>query len=431
MKTRNTDIDQYPADTPYGRRPKNSNSFLAGVATVLVLQALGVGGFLLYQTMQEEQASNPFNRFLTRNNTAIAPAPEESASLSSEVRAIVQQNPYLQLALGNKAIVELSSAKRIPGTPDEVTLEMQIYRLADKVVDTDTINIGATSARNPITSETYRTADPLQRSSGTVSLSNLPKGQTVDAYVVLKVPPGVRLLDIFVDNTQTFKNIPVADASSAIEGASGSLVTPSNDTSPLGTVTIPGTPSNPALNPATPLPPLPPPLPLPNVVAPAAPTPNTPAPAAPQSGVETPAAAPTQKQGNAEQNPDANKLVQKAYGNKAQIQITSANRMVNPQTGERDLVNVQMRIDRLADEVDRTQIIPVGETTAINPVSSINYHAANTLASSTASIPIYTIPRGESVNAYVSLRVPQGVHVVDIYIPNVGTFKQVEIANAR
>ncbi len=112
----------------------------------------------------------------------------------------------MQTALGNKAQVELTAVRRIPGAPDEVSVEIRINRLADDAVGSDIINVGSATARNPITSETYQAVDFLKRSPETVSLYQMRRGQPVEGYVVLKVPAGVMVIDIFIPETGAFKN---------------------------------------------------------------------------------------------------------------------------------------------------------------------------------------------------------------------------------
>ncbi len=111
------------------------------------------------------------------------------------------------------------------------------------------------------------------------------------------------------------------------------------------------------------------------------------------------------------------------------MQLLSVQRLENYQTGKRDLVTVQMRVSRLADNVGRNDVINIPQISARNSVSNAIYKSVP-VASSTGSIALNSIPRGQSVDASVALKVPEGVQVVDISVPETGTFQEVEIVRS-
>ena len=115
---------------------------------------------------------------------------------------------------------------------------MLINRLAGDVAGSDMINVGSTSARNPLTNETYQGVDFFKRSSGMMPLSPMNPGQPVEGYVVLKVPAAVRAIDIFVPESEVevFKNVPIADANQVPSAANKSPVSSSPVQSPLAPV---------------------------------------------------------------------------------------------------------------------------------------------------------------------------------------------------
>lgn len=414
------EMDRPTPEVPNPRRGNKLNSFLAGIATMLALLALGVGGFLFYKAMDLVEIKNPFNFPTRRNRSSVTPSPVTPVPISPSPEASipVPPNPYVQPALANKGQIELISVKRIPGTPDEVSVEMRVNRVVNNVLASDTINIGGTTARNPVTNETYKSVEPLKRSAGTVSLFNMRQGQPVDAYVVLKVPQQVTLIDIFVENTGTFKNVLVADATST-----GLPPIPPLPTAAPTPGSIPG--ATPQISPLGKTPPIQETIPIPGTTPPTLPAPRlaTPTP----KGSSQSSASPSAKESKTGQNTDTDPLVKKAYGNKAQVEILSVERVLNPETGKGDVVNVQMRVRRLADRVEPTNIINLPQTKARNPVSDNTYNAVSVAGNSNNPIALSNIPKGDSVNANVSLRVPEGVQMVDIYVPETGTFQQVQI----
>lgn len=372
MRARNRDVEKTTIHAEPRRRGSSLNSFLAGAATILVL-LLGAGGYLLYRAMEEGVVSNPFNpETNTKNDPILAPSNRTPASGTSRTRIGIKPGQFALPAFGDKARVELLSVKEISGKPDEVSVQIRAHRLGDNFLASDTINVGSTTARNSGTYDFYEAVEPTARSSGEISLANVPAGQSVDGYVVLKVPPSVSVIDIVVENAGEFKNVPIAAAGAAEETQNTTVVNPSSGKSAPGTNSLP----------------------------------------TPQASLGF----------------QPGQFVKLAYGNKAQVELLSLQRIRDPQTANRDVVNVQMRIRRQADDVNATQIIGVGEMTARNPETTETYKALNPTKRSTGPVVLSDIRKNASVDAYVWLKVPEGVKTLNIYLPETAAFDKVPIA---
>ncbi|MBD2167258.1 hypothetical protein H6G04_22970 [Calothrix membranacea FACHB-236] len=206
------------------------STFLSGVAVFLSTVALLCGGYAAYEVFTLRQTLNTTST-LQQTNTAspistkqsVPPEPETTASPSPETTPspaatsanAIQPGQFVQPAFGNKAEVEILSAKRIkdPETAnrDVINLQMRIRRQAtDGVGGSDIISIANTTARNPDTSETYKGVS-ANRSTGTVSLAQLRPKASADAYVWIRVPDGVKSVDLFVPDTAAFKNVPISN----------------------------------------------------------------------------------------------------------------------------------------------------------------------------------------------------------------------------
>lgn len=122
---------------------------------------------------------------------------------------------FAQLAYGSKARVELISVQRVPdpksGDPDIVSVQMRISRLEDKVLETNVIKLGDTTASNSVSTQTYKVVNSLENTLLPVALKDIPQNSSVDTYVWLKIPKGVYAIDIFVPETGAFKNVPIAN----------------------------------------------------------------------------------------------------------------------------------------------------------------------------------------------------------------------------
>lgn len=111
------------------------------------------------------------------------------------------------------------------------------------------------------------------------------------------------------------------------------------------------------------------------------------------------------------------------------MELLSVKRIQNPETKTRNVVNVRMRIRRIeADRVYGSNAIYVGGTTARNPETSETYEAVS-FDRSTGSVSLFLMRTGSSADAYVWLRIPEGVNTLDIFVPDTAAFKNVPIAN--
>lgn len=122
-------------------------------------------------------------------------------------------------------------------------------------------------------------------------------------------------------------------------------------------------------------------------------------------------------------------FVQPAFGNKAEVELLSAKRIKDPETGNLDVVNVQMRIRRQAtDGVGGGDIISVANTTARNPETSETYKGISGNRS-TGSVSLAQLRPKASADAYIWIRVPNGVNKLDIFVPDTAAFKNVPISS--
>nr|WP_201280417.1 hypothetical protein [Hassalia byssoidea] len=121
-------------------------------------------------------------------------------------------------------------------------------------------------------------------------------------------------------------------------------------------------------------------------------------------------------------------FVQPAFGNKAKVELLSVKRIKDPESGNRDVVNVQMRVRRVIDRVGGGDIISIGSTTARNPDTSETYKAV-AYDRSTGSVSLFELRTNSSADAYVWLRVPEGVNNLDIFVPDTAAFQNVPISN--
>jgi hypothetical protein len=122
-------------------------------------------------------------------------------------------------------------------------------------------------------------------------------------------------------------------------------------------------------------------------------------------------------------------FVQPAFGDKAQVELLSVKRIKDPETANRDVVNVQMRVRRLVEnDIEPAQAIEIFQTTARNPDTSETYKGIDPKRS-TGSVDVSSLRPKASADAYVWLRVPNGVDNIDIFVPNTAAFNDVPVVN--
>jgi hypothetical protein len=145
------------------------------------------------------------------------------------------------------------------------------------------------------------------------------------------------------------------------------------------------------------------------------------------------APSPTSDTGASNADIQAGQYVQPAWENKAQVELLSVKRITDPETGTRDVVNVQFRVRRLTTARDEDlyslKLLTPNDTTARNPETS-ETHKVVSNKRATGSVALHQIPRGSSVDAYVWLKIPEGTQKIDIYFENTQRFENVPIANS-
>lgn len=222
---RQVEIERHTAyPESYRSRSSSGNLWLGMIIGGLFVLVL----FLAYQLFTSRQASNtanypqeippqaipPVSTAPTQTPTVIAgnTAPPNTTAQAPSGSVGIQPSQFVQPAFRNKAQVELLRVNRIPKERDVVNVQVRIRLLTpDKAVGSDAINMGGTTARNPITSETYEAVSGQSTDSVSLFLMRLNKQTSADAYVWLQVPEGINTLDIYLPNTQAFQNVPISN----------------------------------------------------------------------------------------------------------------------------------------------------------------------------------------------------------------------------
>ena len=94
--------------------------------------------------------------------------------------------------------------------------------------------------------------------------------------------------------------------------------------------------------------------------------------------------------------------VRSGFAEKAQVELLQVNRIQNPNTGIKDLVNVRLRIRRVADEVLESDGVNTKNISGRDPFTSESYQPLIDYES-LKTIMINDVPKGASVDAYVWL----------------------------
>lgn len=219
----------------------HTNTFLSSVAVLLSAIALGGVGFAINQIFQLQQSFRELEASVQKS-LATSEQPQVSSSPSIPVTEPSQQaNPeiqpgqFVQYAFKDGAQVEILSVKRIQNpeskTRDIVNINMRFRRLKEGRRH-NIISLDQTKARNPETNETYesyhniiRAAErerarkedrkpdhsKIDRSSGSILMTLVKQGASVDGYVWMSIPEGIKTIDLIVPETAMFLNVPISE----------------------------------------------------------------------------------------------------------------------------------------------------------------------------------------------------------------------------
>jgi cytoskeletal protein RodZ len=152
------------------------------------------------------------------------------------------------------------------------------------------------------------------------------------------------------------------------------------------------------------------------------------------------------QQANTEIQPG--QFVQYAFKNRAQVELLSVRRIQNPDNGQRNVVNVQMRVRNLGG--GNGTIVP-NQTIARNPETSERYESydrvtdkaareqarrdgteidrSDRIDRATTYISMGLLKEGSSADGYVWLLIPEEVQTIDLIIPETAIFPTVPISD--
>jgi hypothetical protein len=194
-------------------------TFFSGLTFLFSALALLFSGFTAYKVFTLDQELDAFRSASAQAPPASAPPASGDSSAppaSSGTATAIQPGQMIQPALRNGAKVELLSVRRIKdpatGTPDVVNVQFRVRRIAPKNVSLEGITSYKVKAINPETNEVYKVVSGSSDSadSGYLGINLMERGASVDAHTWLSVPEGVSTVDIYVPETQTFKNVPIS-----------------------------------------------------------------------------------------------------------------------------------------------------------------------------------------------------------------------------
>jgi hypothetical protein len=177
---------------------------------------------------------------------------------------------------------------------------------------------------------------------------------------------------------------------------------------------------------------------------------NSPVASEPQSPqtASSPAVSTTESSQRANTEIQPGQFVQYAFKDKAQVELLSVERIQNPDSGQRNVVNVRMRFRDLGASIGSV-IIP-NQTIARNPETDERYESYDRVADeaarkqaqrdntevdrsdrierATGGVGTMT-EEGSSVDGYVWLLIPEEVQTVDLIVPETATFLAVPITD--
>jgi hypothetical protein len=126
-------------------------------------------------------------------------------------------------------------------------------------------------------------------------------------------------------------------------------------------------------------------------------------------------------------------FIEPAFNNQAEVELIGVQRIPNPATEQRDIVNLQFRLRRVktgeqANNPVSKQLLSPAEITARNSSTGATYRVVDAQQRATEPLTLNRIEPGSSRDAYVWLQVPEGVNRLDITIPQTQPFTNVPVS---
>jgi hypothetical protein len=191
-------------------------TFFSVITALFSILALLISGFTAYKVFTLDQELDALRSPSTQPAVSSSSSDSSAPPATNGATPAIQPGQMIQPALKNAAKVELLSVRRIQdpetGTPDVVNVQFRVRRIApDSIVTQPGFNTSFTRAINPETNEVYKLIEGRDSSdSSSIAVGNMREGASADAHAWLKVPEGVSTIDIYVPDTQTFKNVPIS-----------------------------------------------------------------------------------------------------------------------------------------------------------------------------------------------------------------------------
>jgi hypothetical protein len=218
----------------------NTNTFLSSVAVLLSAIALGGVGIALTQIFQLQRSFRELEASVQKSLATSELPPSDSSTVSvaepsQQASPEIQPGQFVQYAFKDAAQVEILSVKRIQNpenkTRDIVNINMRFRRLKEGRRH-NIISLDQTKARNLETNETYESYNNIisdaererarkegretdhsksDRSSGSILMTLVKPGASVDGYVWMSIPEGIKTIDLIVPETAMFLKVPISE----------------------------------------------------------------------------------------------------------------------------------------------------------------------------------------------------------------------------
>lgn len=125
---------------------------------------------------------------------------------------------------------------------------------------------------------------------------------------------------------------------------------------------------------------------------------------------------------------EPDRFVQPIHDGAGQIELLSANR-VNGASNS-NVVNLKMRVQRMRDQMRGLGDINLAQTVAINSRTNQRYSTLDFRTRFGDALSLHNLRPGDSAEATVTLRVPEGLNRIDLQIPGTVLFQGVPIVTA-
>lgn len=168
------------------------------------------------ETTQKTAAVDSQSENTTPSSAVSLNTTETTPSKPAVVSEKLKPGEFVKSAFDDKVNIEIVRVNRVQNrqtsVKDLVNIQFRVRKVGDGSTKDEKLNAGEITARNQEDSSEYNTSGNDHYTENPILIQSLKKNISVDAYTWLKVPEGIKSIEINVPGAAPFQNVPIEDS---------------------------------------------------------------------------------------------------------------------------------------------------------------------------------------------------------------------------